>query len=107
MTCGLADLFLHAYLDGELSASYVLEFEQHARKCELCSTEILRQDILRCTMQMAQLFTPAPAKLRRKLRRQIRLNFRAAEPNAPARGVSLADRLLPWRTLFSRWRNQI
>lgn len=107
MKCGQADLFLHAYLDGELSASYVQEFEHHARQCEFCSTEILRQDILRCTMQMAQLFKPAPASLRRKLRRQVRLGFRATDPNAAARSVSLAHRLLPWRTRFSRWWDQI
>jgi anti-sigma factor RsiW len=67
MKCNFADAFLHGYLDGELSAFRTVEFERHMLHCADCGAELVAQDFIRGRLQVAQLYEPAPASLRRKI----------------------------------------
>jgi anti-sigma factor RsiW len=71
MKCDFADAFLHSYLDGELNAFRAVEFERHMLHCADCGAELVAQDFLRGRLQVAQLYEPAPASLRRKIVGQL------------------------------------
>jgi len=72
MKCDFTDAFLHSYLDGELSAFRVVEFERHMLHCADCGAELVAQDFLKCRLRVAQLYGAAPASLRRKIGTQLR-----------------------------------
>src|SRR6202047_2481 len=72
MKCDFTDAFLHSYLDGELSAFRVVEFERHMLYCADCGAEHVAQDFLKCRLRVAQLYGAAPASLRRKIGTQLR-----------------------------------
>jgi anti-sigma factor RsiW len=84
MKCDFADAFLHSYLDGELSAFRIVEFERHLLHCANCGAELVALDFLRGRLQLAQLYEPAPASLRRKIARQLPS---VAPPTAVSRPV--------------------
>jgi anti-sigma factor RsiW len=65
--CNFADSLLQAYFDGELSGRRATEFERHLRRCAHCATELVDLDLLRDSLQLAPLYQPAPASLRRKI----------------------------------------
>jgi anti-sigma factor RsiW len=65
--CDFADSLLHGYFDGELSRRRTAEFERHLRHCAHCATELVDLDLLRDRLQLAQLYEPATAALRRKI----------------------------------------
>ena len=67
MRCNFADSLLQGYFDGELSGRRATEFERHLRHCAYCATELVDLDLLRDSLQLAQLYQPAPASLRRKI----------------------------------------
>ena len=67
MRCNVADSLLQGYFDGELSGRKATEFERHLRRCAHCATELVDLDLLRDSLQLAQLYQPAPASLRRKI----------------------------------------
>lgn len=72
MRCDFADSLLHSYFDGELSAFRATEFERHLRRCADCTEELVVQDILRGRLQVTQLYEPAPASLRQRIRADLR-----------------------------------
>jgi anti-sigma factor RsiW len=65
--CDFADSLLQGYFDGELSGRRAVEFERHLRHCAHCATELADLDLLRDRLQLAQLYEPATAALRRKI----------------------------------------
>jgi len=65
--CDFADSLLQGYFDGELSGRRASEFERHLRHCVHCATELVDLDLLRDRLQLAQLYEPATASLRRKI----------------------------------------
>jgi anti-sigma factor RsiW len=65
--CDFADSLLQGYFDGELSGRRAAEFERHLRNCTHCATELVDLDLLRDSLQLAQLYQPATASLRRKI----------------------------------------
>ena len=67
MRCDFADSLLQGYFDGELSGRRAAEFERHLRHCAHCATELVDLDLLRDRLQLAQLYEPATAALRRKI----------------------------------------
>ncbi len=67
MRCDFADSLLQGYFDGELSGRRAAEFERHLRRCGHCATELVDLDLLRHRLQLAQLYEPATAQLRRKI----------------------------------------
>ena len=67
MKCDFAESLLQGYFDGELSSRRAVEFEHHLRHCADCATELVDLDLLRDRLQLAQLYEPAPATLRRKI----------------------------------------
>lgn len=67
MRCAFSDSLLQGYFDGELNAFRAAEFERHLRRCADCAEQLVNQDLLSGTLQLAQLYEPAPASLRRKI----------------------------------------
>jgi anti-sigma factor RsiW len=65
--CDFADSLLQGYFDGELSGRRAAEFERHLGHCVHCATELVDLDLLRDRLQLAQLYEPATASLRRKI----------------------------------------
>jgi len=70
--CDFADSLLQGYFDGELSGRRAAEFERHLRHCAHCATELVDLDLLRDRLQLAQLYEPATASLRRKINAPLR-----------------------------------
>jgi anti-sigma factor RsiW len=65
--CDFSDSLLQSYFDGELNAFRAVEFERHIQRCADCAEQLVNQDLLSGTLQLAQLYQPAPASLRRKI----------------------------------------
>jgi anti-sigma factor RsiW len=65
--CDFVDSLLQGYFDGELTARRAAEFERHLRHCAYCATELVDLDLLRDRLQLARLYEPATAALRRKI----------------------------------------
>jgi anti-sigma factor RsiW len=65
--CDFADSLLQGYFDGELSGRRAAEFQRHLRHCVHCATELVDLDLLRDRLQLAQLYEPATASVRRKI----------------------------------------
>jgi anti-sigma factor RsiW len=87
--CDFGDSLLQGYFDGELSGRRAVEFERHLRHCAHCATELVDLDLLRDRLQLAQLYEPATAALRRKI-------------NAPLRAIApttVVSRPLVWHWL--------
>lgn len=72
MSCDLAVSLLHGYFDHELSTAHVVEFERHLQHCQQCPVELVNMDLLSERIQLAQLYEPAPASLRKKIRASLR-----------------------------------
>jgi anti-sigma factor RsiW len=70
--CDFSDSLLQSYFDGELDAFRAAEFERHIQRCVDCAEELVAQDLLSGTLQLAQLYEPAPAALRRKILAEYR-----------------------------------
>jgi anti-sigma factor RsiW len=104
MKCDFADAFLHSYLDRELSAFRAVEFERHMLHCADCGAELVAQDFLKSRLQVAQLYEPAPASLRRKIARQLQSGAPSSAASRPvlwpwlaAAAAILLVALLVWR----------
>ena len=72
MRCDFSDSLLQSYFDGELSALRAAEFERHIQRCADCAEQLANQDLLSGTLQLAQLYEPSPAPLRRKILAECR-----------------------------------
>ena len=81
MKCDFADSLVQGYFDGELNDRRVAEFEGHLGHCEQCATELVDLDWLSGTLQLTQIYEPAPASLRRKISSHL-------HPIAPTRAAS-------------------
>ena len=71
MSCELAHSLLNGYFDHELSPLRAAEFERHLLHCSECATELVDLDLLSGRLQIAQLYVPASASLRRKVRAHL------------------------------------
>jgi anti-sigma factor RsiW len=78
--CDFTDSLLQGYFDGELSGRRAAELERHLRHCVPCATELVDLDLLRDRLQLAQLYEPATASVRRK----ISARLQAIAPTAAA-----------------------
>jgi anti-sigma factor RsiW len=81
--CDFSDSLLQSYFDGELSAFRAAEFERHVQRCADCAEQLVNQDLLSGTLQLAQLHAPAPASLRRKILAECRTVGTAAAVSEP------------------------
>src|SRR4029077_14827456 len=86
--CDFADSLLQGYFDGELSDRRATEFERHLRHCGHCASELVDLDLLRDSLQLAHLYEPASASLRRKINEPL-------HAAAPTTGAS-QPRLWHW-----------
>lgn len=59
---------LHAYLDGELDLVRNMEFEKHLQTCQACAGELHEHQSLRQSLRAANLYEPASASLRNRVR---------------------------------------
>jgi len=84
--CELTGTRLHAYFDGELDAAGAAGFEQHLRSCPECASALASEQSLRQTVCNAQLYEPAPEKLRKNVLR-----------NLPATSASQTSTFRVWR----------
>lgn len=80
MSCDFANSPLHGYFDGELNPLRAAEFERHVSHCTECATELVDLDLLSARLQIARIYAPAPASLRRKVR--VNLTSVAVTPTA-------------------------
>jgi anti-sigma factor RsiW len=71
--CDFADSLLQGYFDGELGGRRAAEFERHLRHCVHCATELVDLDLLRDRLQLAQLYEPATASVRRKINTRLQV----------------------------------
>ena len=71
MSCDFANSLLHGYFDSELNPLRATEFERHLLHCSECATELVDLDLLSARLQIARLYAPAPASLRRKVRANV------------------------------------
>lgn len=83
MRCNFADSLLQGYFDGELSGRRATEFERHLRHCAHCATELVDLDLLRDSLQLAQLYQPAPASLRQKINAPLHATAPATVASQP------------------------
>lgn len=67
MQCKMGDL-VHAYVDGELDAAGAAELESHVAGCEPCQARLEEIEVLRTSMQSAQLYVKAPPRVREGVR---------------------------------------
>jgi anti-sigma factor RsiW len=79
--CDFADSLLQGYFDGELSDRRATEFERHLEHCDHCGTELVHLDWLSGSLQLTQIYEPAPASLRRTINTHL-------HPVAPTRAAS-------------------
>jgi anti-sigma factor RsiW len=87
--CDFADSLLQGYFDGELSAPSAAAFEHHLQHCSPCTSELVDLDLLRDRLQLARLYQPATASLRRKINSHL-------HPIAP---LTAASQPLLWHWL--------
>ena len=71
MKCDLTDSLLHSYFDGELSTLDAVEFGRHVEECSDCGTTLVNLDLLSGTLQLSQLYAPAPASLLGEVRYKL------------------------------------
>jgi anti-sigma factor RsiW len=69
--CDFTDSLLHSFFDGELSTLDAVEFGRHVEQCADCGTMLVNLDLLSGTLQLSQLYAPAPASLLREVRHKL------------------------------------
>lgn len=89
MSCELANSLLNGYFDHELNPDRAGEFERHLLNCTQCATLLVDLDLLSGRLQLARLYAPAPASLRRKIRANL----------SPVAVTSAGSRPLLWHWL--------
>lgn len=83
MRCELADSLLHGYFDGQLSDRRAEEYERHLQHCVDCTVALVEQELLSHSLQLAQLYQPAPAALRQTIRGDLRSLSSASAGSRP------------------------
>ena len=71
MRCDFTDSLLHSYFDDELSTLDSVEFGRHVEECADCNTALVNLELLSGTLQLSQLYAPAPERLVRKIRDKL------------------------------------
>jgi len=71
VSCERAHIEVHGYLDGELDAVRAAEFERHLEDCHECVAELEAQEVLRSSLQKAELYQRAPESLREKVLAEV------------------------------------
>jgi anti-sigma factor RsiW len=84
VSCELSNSLLNGYFDGELNPLRATEFERHLLHCSECTTELLDLNLLSGRLQLARLYAPAPASLRRKIRADFSSLARTRRASKPA-----------------------
>lgn len=92
MTCDETQSLIHAYVDGELDLVRSLEIDRHLAGCAACARVAKTQTDLKKAVRGAPLQFAAPADLRRKIQKSIRMSDRAAN-----QGTTLLQWLQAWR----------
>ena len=72
MTCQEALTLVHAYADGELDPVHALELEKHLTACPSCSHAYEQAQAIKLAIKSSDLYSSAPATLRRNILKAIR-----------------------------------
>ena len=72
MSCQETQNLLHGYVDGELDLPGSLRIERHLQDCPACARAYQNQKALRLRLGDGSLYFKAPAKLRERVRRDVR-----------------------------------
>jgi anti-sigma factor RsiW len=72
MICHEAQSMMHGYLDGELQATTMLQYEEHVRECSACARMLAEQKELQTAMKSDALYYKAPESFDRRLRASLR-----------------------------------
>jgi anti-sigma factor RsiW len=70
MNCLEAQSVMHAYLDGELQAPAILQYEEHVGECPACCRLLAEHKELQTGMKNDVMYYKAPERLRASLRQQ-------------------------------------
>jgi len=73
VSCELSNSLLNGYFDHELHPVRAAEFEHHLLHCSECAIELADLDLLSGRLQLARLYVPAPASLRRRIQADLSL----------------------------------
>jgi anti-sigma factor (TIGR02949 family) len=71
MGCEGDGRLLQGYFDGELDLVRTVEFEQHLKTCQDCSSEVREQQIIRQSLRSANLYERAPESLRARIQAEL------------------------------------
>jgi anti-sigma factor RsiW len=90
MTCGEANLLLHALIDGELDAGHARDVEAHVASCTACAAELATQREMKRILAETDLRYTAPASLRARIEASLP---QARQPNRRAvlRGFAMGS----------------
>jgi anti-sigma factor RsiW len=91
MTCGEAEILLHALIDNELDAGHARDVEAHVATCPGCAAKLKVARAMRGVMAQAKLKEAAPAHLRSQIEAAL------VVPAAPA---AAATAVAPRRSWF-------
>jgi len=89
--CDQSQNQLHGYLDGELDAVSVANFEKHLETCPDCKQSLAEEEALHQSIQKANLYERAPETLR--------MSLLGSQQKLPAARPFPAARFSPWRWL--------
>jgi len=73
VSCELSNSLLNGYFDHELHPVRAAEFEHHLLHCSECANGLADLDLLSGRLQLARLYVPAPASLRRRIQADLSL----------------------------------
>lgn len=71
MNCQLIRKHLSAYIDGELEATPLIEFEQHLEQCAGCKDELIFNQLLKSSIRQKLAGSKAPDALRLRISRSL------------------------------------
>ena len=80
MSCQDTQNLLHGYVDGELDLLNNLRIERHLQDCPACARAYQNQKSLRSALGDGSLYFNAPAKLRERVRRDVRAGREEPRP---------------------------
>lgn len=84
MSCELAKVVLHGYLDNELDAARALEFERHLESCRECAGALGSSEALRASLQGSGLYERATPALRERVRSGLKAATKNGAPKQSA-----------------------
>ncbi|HYQ87435.1 MAG TPA: anti-sigma factor [Bacteroidota bacterium] len=87
MSCADRQIFIHAYIDGELDLGTSIEIERHLDSCDACFQSYKQHRSLHTALKQSALYYEAPEELQRRIYASVK---------ATDRSRSLSSRMRDW-----------